>query len=77
MFKSKIDKDYPEELYEKQFSLYVDNIMSRIDLQIEAYGKEANIPQKLFDILKKQRQELTELKDKFGSVITPQQLEGD
>ena len=76
LFKSKIDKEYPEELYEKQFSLYVDNIIGRIDLQIEAYGKEANIPQKLFDILKKQRQELTELKDKFGSVITPQQLQG-
>jgi phosphoenolpyruvate carboxykinase (GTP) len=76
LFKSKIDKEYPEELYEKQFSLYVDNIIGRIDLQIEAYGKEANIPQKLFDILKKQRQELTELKDKFGSVIKPQQLQG-
>jgi len=76
LFKSKIDKAYPEELYEKQFSLYIDNIIGRIDLQVEAYGKESNIPQKLFDILKKQRQELTELKDKFGSVVTPQQLEG-
>jgi len=76
LFKSKIDKEYPAELYEKQFSLYIDNILGRIDLQIEAYGKEPNVPQKLFDIYKKQRQELTELKDKFGSVITPQQLAG-
>jgi phosphoenolpyruvate carboxykinase (GTP) len=76
LFNSKIDKEYPEELYEKQFSLYVDNIIGRIDLQIEAYGKESNVPQKLFDIYKKQKQELTELKDKFGSVITPQQLQG-
>jgi phosphoenolpyruvate carboxykinase (GTP) len=40
LFKSIIDKEYPEALYEKQFSLYIDNIVARIDLQIEAYRKE-------------------------------------
>ncbi|MBE9543238.1 MAG: hypothetical protein IMF02_01990, partial [Proteobacteria bacterium] len=49
--------------------------VARVDLQIEAYGKEKNIPQKLFDILKEQRQELTALKEKFGPIVTPQQLE--
>ncbi len=33
LFKEKIDKDYPEDLYEKQFSLYLDNILGRIELQ--------------------------------------------
>jgi phosphoenolpyruvate carboxykinase (GTP) len=75
LFQSKIDKAYPEDLYEKQFSLYIDNIISRIDLQIEAYGKEANIPQKLFDILNRQRQELEALKDKYGPIVSPKQLE--
>ena len=74
LFKSKIDKDYPEDLYIKQFSLYLDNIIARIDLQIEAYGKEKNIPQKLFDIYKEQRQELVTLKDKYGAIVTPKQL---
>ena len=74
LFKSKIDKAYPEELYEKQFSLYIDNIIGRIDLQVEAYGKDTNIPQKLFDILNKQHQELTALKEKFGPIVTPQQM---
>jgi phosphoenolpyruvate carboxykinase (GTP) len=74
LFKSKIDKDYPEDLYVKQFSLYIDNIIARIDLQIEAYGKEKNIPQKLFDIYNEQRQELLELKDKYGAIVTPKQL---
>jgi len=74
LFKSKIDKDYPEDLYINQFSLYLDNIIARIDLQIEAYGKEKNIPQKLFDIYKEQRQELVALKDKYGAVVTPKQL---
>ena len=74
LFKSRIDKAYPEELYEKQFSLYIDNIIGRIDLQTEAYGQETNIPPKLFDILKKQREELTALKDKFGPIVTPKQM---
>jgi phosphoenolpyruvate carboxykinase (GTP) len=46
-----------------------------VDLQVEAYGKEKNIPPKLFDILKEQRQELTALTEKFGPIVTPQQLE--
>jgi phosphoenolpyruvate carboxykinase (GTP) len=75
LFKEKIDKDYPEDLYEKQFSLYVDNILGRIELQIEAYGKEDNVPPKFFDLLKKQRSELQALKDKYGSVITPAQVQ--
>jgi phosphoenolpyruvate carboxykinase (GTP) len=77
LFKSRIDKAYPEDLYEKQFSLYIDNIIARVDLQIEAYGKEKNIPPKLFDILKEQRQELTALKDKFGPIVTPKQMTND
>jgi phosphoenolpyruvate carboxykinase (GTP) len=77
LFKSRIDKDYPEALYERQFSLYLDNIIARVDLQIEAYGKEANIPPKLFEILKEQHQELTALKEKFGPIVTPQQLMND
>ena len=75
MFKSKIDKAYPEDLYEKQFSLHIDNIIGRIDLQIEAYGKESSIPQKLFDILNRQRRELEALKDKYGPIVSPKQLE--
>jgi phosphoenolpyruvate carboxykinase (GTP) len=75
LFTSKIAKEYPEDLYQKQFSLYIDNIIGRIDLQLEAYGKEKNIPQRLFDILKQQRQELETLKEKHGPIVTPQQLE--
>ena len=74
LFKERIDKEYSEDLYFKQFSLYIDNIIARIDLQVEAYGKEQHIPARLFDILKKQRDELTALKEKYGPVVTPQQL---
>ncbi|MEE8542156.1 MAG: phosphoenolpyruvate carboxykinase (GTP), partial [Desulfobacterales bacterium] len=74
-FKDIIEKEYSQELYIKQFSLYIDNIVKRIDLQLEAYGKEKNIPERLFDILRKQKGELSALKEKFGPVVTPAQLE--
>ena len=74
LFRSIIDKDYPEDLYIRQFSLYIDNIVSRIDLQTAAYSKETNLPQKLFEILNRQRVALLGLKDRFGSVVLPAQL---
>jgi phosphoenolpyruvate carboxykinase (GTP) len=69
-----IGKEYPRELYDRQFSLYVDNILARIDLQKEAYGKETDIPPRLFEVYAEQRQALLELKEKCGSVVTPDQL---
>lgn len=75
LFKEIIDKDYPQDLYVKQFSLYIDNIIDRIDLQIETYGKEDNIPVQLFEVLKAQRRDLVGLKEKFGVIVTPEDLE--
>lgn len=75
LFETLIDKPYPKNLYDRQFSLYVDNILSRIDLQIAAYAKEENIPQQLFAVLKEQREGLVALKERFGPIVTPAQLE--
>jgi phosphoenolpyruvate carboxykinase (GTP) len=75
LFEDRINKDYPEDLYVKQFSFYIDNIVARIDLQVEAYGKEKNIPQKLFEVYQNQRQGLMDLKEKYGPIVTPKQLE--
>ena len=74
LFKDIIDKEYPEELYVKQFSLYIDNIVARLDLQKDAYGKEANVPSRLFEILDEQKQELLALREKFGVIVAPTQL---
>ena len=71
LFKQIIDKDYSKELYTKQFSLYIDNIIKRVELQQEAYSKEEEIPQALFDILAEQKKELSALKDTHGSIILP------
>ncbi len=69
-----IDKPYPKELYDKQFSLYVDNILVRIALQKEAYRQEQNIPWRLFEIYDQQRVALEALKSDHGSVVSVEQL---
>jgi phosphoenolpyruvate carboxykinase (GTP) len=74
MFSSKIDKEYPEDLYNKQFSLYIDNIVSRIDLQTEAYGKDERIPKRIFEVYEEQKKGLLALKEKYGPIVSPAQL---
>ena len=74
LFEKIIQKEYPEDLYNKQFSLYVDNIIARIDLQNDAYKKGSKVPEKFFTLLASQREELVALKDAYGSIVAPSQL---
>jgi phosphoenolpyruvate carboxykinase (GTP) len=75
LFQTLIDKPYPRELYRRHFSLYVDKIVARIDLQADAYGQNPDTPKQLFDVLAAQRGGLLELKRRFGAVVSPDQLE--
>jgi phosphoenolpyruvate carboxykinase (GTP) len=74
LFSSLIDKEYPHELYDRHFSLYVDNIQNRIDLQREAFGKEENLPEQLFKVYDEWSEGIAALKEKYGAVVTPDQL---
>ena len=69
-----INKEYPRELYDMQFSLYIDKLIARIDWQKEAYSKGERIPAKLFDIYAAQRAELEAMKEKYGAIVTPAQF---
>ena len=73
MFKDILDKEYPKELYDKQFSLYIDKILARIDLQYDAFKKDDNIPDKLFEIYDWQKKDLLDMKEKYGSVVSMEQ----
>jgi phosphoenolpyruvate carboxykinase (GTP) len=74
IFKDIIHKDYEYGLYMKQFSLYVDKIIYRVDLQIDSYSQEPNIPERLFQVLNTQKKELLSLKETIGPIVTPDQL---
>ncbi|MBN2308776.1 MAG: phosphoenolpyruvate carboxykinase (GTP) [Candidatus Hydrogenedentes bacterium] len=74
LFTEKIDKEYGEELYTMQFSLYIDNIIARIDLQTEAWRKEDNPSEVLFSIYAQQKAGLEVLRAAKGPVVKPQDL---
>ena len=74
LFKDLVDKEYPRELYEKQFSFYVDNILARIQLQEEAYRKEKKMPSRIFEVYEEQKKGLQALKEKHGPVVKPDSL---
>jgi len=57
-----------------QFSFYADNIIARIEMQTEAFSKNKNVPKTLFDVYARQKSGLEKLKEKFGAIITPDQL---
>lgn len=74
LFASIISKTYDYELYEKQFSLYVDPIIARIDLQQKAYEEEENVPMLFFEIIDRQRLDLQSLKNDCGAVVRPEMM---
>jgi phosphoenolpyruvate carboxykinase (GTP) len=74
IFAKVIDKDYPKDLYDKQFSIYIDKILSRIDLQREAFGKEQNLPAQLFKVYDEWAEGLNALKAKHGPIVEPDKL---
>jgi phosphoenolpyruvate carboxykinase (GTP) len=74
LFDAIIAKEYTQDLYSRQFSLYIDNIVARIDLQTKAYEKEENIPPQLFQVLEEQKKGLLALRETYGPIVTPEQL---
>ncbi|RTZ99534.1 MAG: hypothetical protein DSY90_01125, partial [Deltaproteobacteria bacterium] len=57
-----------------QFSLYIDNIVARIDLQTEAYGKDPDTPRAFYRVLEAQKKGLVALKEKYGAIVSPGRL---
>lgn len=75
LFKELIDKEYTRDLYDRQFSLYIDNLINRLNVQKEAYKKEKNVPERLFQVYDEQLAGLEEMKAKYGAIVKPELLE--
>ncbi|MDR3089747.1 MAG: phosphoenolpyruvate carboxykinase (GTP) [Desulfobulbaceae bacterium] len=69
---SAIGKVYEKSLYDQQFSLYIDNIIRRIELQETAYRRETGIPATLFAIYARQKAELLRVKEQHGAISLPE-----
>lgn len=74
LFADKINKEYPESLYTMQFSLYIDNVVARIDLQEAAWRKEQGASERLFAVYTEQKAALLALKAAKGGIVKPKDL---
>jgi phosphoenolpyruvate carboxykinase (GTP) len=74
LFRDLIGKEYPRDLYDRQFSFYIENILARIALQEEAYRREKKVPGRIFEVYAEQRQGLENLRAKHGPVVSPAEL---
>lgn len=76
LFSEIIDKDYSQETYTKQFSLYVDNLIKRVNMSMEEFTKEKDMPDDFFQTLEAWKKGLLKLKSDIGSIVTPDQMIG-
>jgi phosphoenolpyruvate carboxykinase (GTP) len=74
LFDTLIAKRYSYDLYQRQFALHIDGIVDRIDLQLNAYKEEENIPDMFFELIRDQRKALLDLKDECGAIVTPDMM---
>ncbi len=74
LFQETINKEYTEALYTMQFSLYIDNVIARIDLQDAAWRKEQGVSERLFAVYAEQKAALLALKAAKGEIVKPQDL---
>ncbi len=76
LFEQVHNKKYSKEDYIKQFTIRVQENLSKID-RVEKYHKEnvQNNPQIVYDVLEETRRRLQEAADKYGDYISPFDLE--
>ncbi|MCI5223079.1 MAG: phosphoenolpyruvate carboxykinase, partial [Candidatus Electrothrix sp. AR4] len=65
---------YSQALYTQQFSLYIENLIRRVDMSIKEFAKEKGMPAEFFHILDTWRRDLCALKSVIGPVVTPAQM---
>jgi len=71
LFMEVLGVDYKEEDYLKQFSLRVPQNIMKMERIIKIYEKEEDLPDVVLEILKKQKEELEKVKEKFGDFVSP------
>lgn len=74
LFKKKINKEYNLEIYNKQFSLYTDNLVKRIELSIAEFSREEGIIIEFFQVLNRWLEGIKELQKAAGEIVSPERM---
>jgi len=73
LFKEVLNKDYSLEDYCKQFTLRVNENLSKIE-RVRKYYEKEEVPEEVFKILNEQKERLLKARDKFGDYIPPEKF---
>lgn len=74
LFTEIISKDYKKETYNKQFSIYTENLIERVDMSITEFSKEKGMNDAFFRVLMTWRRDLVALRATVGRIVTPDQM---
>jgi phosphoenolpyruvate carboxykinase (GTP) len=75
LFDKYLGKQYTEERYVKEFSVRVDRYLEKVDRVLKIYSQIPDTPPELFKVLREQRKRLEEARSRYGSIISPFQLD--
>ncbi len=71
IFNRATGKDYTEDQYTQQFTLRVKEHITKVDRIIDTYEKVQGTPGIVFDVLREQKNRLTEAREDFGDYVAP------
>lgn len=74
LFRELLDKEYSQELYNHQFSLYIENLIRRIDMSLQEFATEQAMPEEFFHTLDTWKRDLQALESCLGPVVTPAEM---
>ena len=75
LFKQVFDREYTKNDYEKQFSIKVTKIISKIERMEKIYSEEDDIPEAFTNIMKNQKQKFLAFKEKHEKdIVSPFEL---
>jgi len=74
LFKDVLNKDYPKEAYNKQFTVRIPESLAKIERITEIYKDVPDAPREVFVVLEKQWEKLLKAREEHGDYILPEKL---
>jgi len=71
LFRRVFDREYTEEEYTRQFSVRVDKYLEKQERMEKLYGGEEGIPDEFWEVHRRIKKQLTELREKTGEPVLP------
>lgn len=74
LFSQVLGKEYPKDDYEKQFTIRIPELLSKLDRIEKVYREIEDTPKELFKELEEERKRLEEARKKYGEYVSPLRL---